>query len=1113
MNTQPANLVFHDRGTFESRSFWQRLLFPAPPRSGLRPDFRSEKKALLSVQNIDLTAEARDNLLRITRDSELLIQAVLAAAAAVVLSRYNDLPAAVLGCSAGEGSGKTLLPVVLTVEPSQSFRTLLLRARQSILDARTHRDYPWRTLVSTGEAPSASAPWSVGVLCETPDSADLDDIDAVIVAELSGGHRRIRIVHDARRFAAPTIAQFGSHIANFLTAALANVDREVDKTSLMDGQERARVLFEWNETGKPLPGTPTFNHLFAQQVARHPGRDALVAGSESWTYDEVDRATERLARRLQSRGCGPGDVVGLCLPASPMRIIALLSVLRAGAAFLPLDPDYPVERLAFMVKDADVRLLLMSRDLQAALGGLGEVIVADPASLIEEVVDESLPHRMAGPDDPAYVIYTSGSTGQPKGVVIGHRGLVNLLVEQIRLFCVEPTNRVLQFASFSFDAAVSEIGMALCSGAALQVAEREDMLPGEPLAGLLQERRISHVTLPPSSLAAMPDVRLPLLRTLIVAGEACPAALVDRWAPGRLFINGYGPTECTVGATFATCESGVARPPIGRLIANTRAYVLSQTGEPQPIGVPGELYLGGVGLALGYLKRPELTAAKFVRDPFSGGPGALLYRTGDLVRWMPDGSLDFVGRIDDQVKLRGYRIEPSEIESAIATHPGVREASVMVRPDGRGEQRLVAFVVARNAATKPDLGDLRQHVGARLPKHMIPQAFVFLDTLPQTPNLKIDRTALARMAINEAQPTAAVMPRDSVELALRKIWERTLGRSPIGVTDNFFELGGYSMLAVRLMAEIEEHLGRRLHVNTLFAAPTIEGLAVALRKEVDAQPWTPIVPLREVGTKPPLWIVHPAGGTTFCYGALALELGDSQPVYTLQAIGMEPGQQPLATVGEMASLYLAAMRRQQTTAPWLLAGWSFGGLVAHEIALRLERAGTPAAFLGLIDTFSPTILPAALRDLDDAQQLVNLFGKDLPLVTDELRSLAPEAQLAHVVELARGANLVPPDFDIDQAGRLLALYKTNATAVFSYRPEPISARVHLFRARTLPPGPAGEVAASATDLGWQAKSGVEVSWLEGDHQSILRSPGAAALAREMAAKIDAALSGRTVARS
>jgi thioesterase domain-containing protein len=594
-----------------------------------------------------------------------------------------------------------------------------------------------------------------------------------------------------------------------------------------------------------------------------------------------------------------------------------------------------------------------------------------------------------------------------------------------------------------------------------------------------------------------------------------PRATFDRvqavFQPPRI-INGYGPTECTVGVTFATCEAGVARPSIGHLIANTRAYVLGASGEPQPVGVPGELHIGGVGLAQGYLKRPELTAAKFVRDPFSDDPAARLYRTGDLVRWLPDGSLDFVGRIDDQVKLRGYRIEPSEIESAIATHAGVREASVIVRPDRRGEPQLVAFVVAREAAARPEIADLRQHVGARLPQHMIPQAFVFLDTLPQTPNLKVDRLALARLTIEEATPTAGVMPRDAVELALQRIWESALERTPIGVTDNFFELGGYSMLAVRLMAEIEEQLGRRLHVNTLFAAPTIEGLAVALREGAEPQPWTPVVSLRDAGRKPPLWIVHPAGGTTFCYGSLAVELGADQPVHTLQAIGMEPGQQPLATVEEMASLYLAGMRRRQPTGPWLLAGWSFGGLVAHEIALRLERDGTPAAFVGLIDTFAPAILPTALRDLDDAQNLVNLFGKDIPLETEALRSLSPEAQLAHVLDLARRADLVPPDFDIDQASRLLALYNANAAAVFSYRPGPLAGRVHLFRARTLPPGPAGAVAESAAELGWQAGGGVEVAWLEGDHQSILRPPGVAALAREIAAGIDAALAGKGPAR-
>lgn len=1098
----PESLVFHDRITIESRSFWQRLLRPPLLRSGLRPDFQASQPIVPASVCVDLAPETRERLTRVTQGSELLRSAVLAAALMVVLSRYNDSPQVMVGC--GTEKAKGLLPLGAAVDPDRSFKQMLLEIRQAIIDGRKYGDYPWRSVLEAQGVLAPPTPWAIGVASTAPDTAELEDIDAMVVASAEQ-QRPVEIAYDATRFLAATIEQFGRHFGVVLTHALADVNAAVGAIPLMDQSERYLTVVEWNQTAKPLPDWPTFDRLFRQQVEAHGEREALAGLGKRLTYAELDRAVTHLAAHLRARGGGRGSVVGICLRPGTLRIVALLAVLRAGAAFLPLDPDYPSDRLRFMMEDARIGLLLKEQNVQAELADLPGTVV-DPASLMEEPAPTFADHIEASPDDPAYVIYTSGSTGRPKGAVLAHRGLVNLVLEQIWLFQVRPDSRVLQFASFSFDAAVSEIGMALCSGAALIVADREEMLPGNPLAELLQNLAISHVTLPPSSLSAMPRVSLPLLRTLVVAGEPCQAGLVERWAPDRLFINGYGPTECTVGVSFAKCEAGVARPSIGKLISNVRGYVLSVDGQPQPIGVPGELHIGGLGVALGYLNRPELTAEKFVRDPFSDDPSLRLYRTGDLVRWLPDGSLDFLGRIDDQVKLRGYRIEPGEIESAIAAHTGVREVCVVVRTDRRGEQQLVAFVVRDNTADGPAPSDLRHHVSNRLPGHMIPQAFVFLDALPQTPNLKVDRAALERLPTEDLAPASrGTMPRDPIEFALQKIWESTLGRSPIGITDNFFELGGYSMLAVRLMAAIEAQLGSRLHVNALFASPTIEGLAVALRTENQPSPLGPVVALSEAGSKPALWIVHPAGGTVFCYAPLVAALGEDQPVYGLQSFGIDAGQRPLENVEAMASAYLSAIRKQKKDGPWLLAGWSFGGLVAHEMAQMLERQGTPAAFVGLIDTFAPAILPTALRDLDDAQNLVNLFGADISLDVAHLRALPAESQLAEVLSAARAADLVAPDFDLENVARLVAVYTANAKAVFDYRPGQLSGRLHLFRAKTFPPGPAGDVAREAPALGWEAKGGVEVSWYDGDHQAILRLPVVAELARAIATRIDTVL--------
>jgi amino acid adenylation domain-containing protein len=1107
VTTAEAKLVFHDRGMVEARGFWQRMLDPLPPRLGIPPDFcRPGAGATAAVQTFPLTPALIAELARITRNSALLTQAVVAAAAAVVIGRYHAVPAVLLGCPAGDADA-SLLPVILAPDPAMSFKAFLLAVRKTLVEARAQQHFPWERLIDADAAP----PFAVAVSAGTP-APPLDALDLSIAADelLSAG--RLRLAYDENRFAAATIDQAGRHLVHVIASALAALDRPLADIAMMDEAERRRVLVEWQ--GAPVePGTPaTLDDLFRQQVRLAPGRWAVAAEGEGLDYAALDGAADALAHALRQAGAGRGCIVGICLPAEASRIAAVLGAIRAGAAFLPLDPDYPPERLAFMAEDTGIAAVVTTPALRARVPVPGLAMV-DPAAVAPA---EPLP-CMTTPADPAYVIYTSGSTGRPKGVVIAHRGLANLITEQIRLFAVTPLSRVLQFASFSFDAAISEIGMALAAGATLALAPREAMIPGPPLAEFLRARAITHVTLPPSSLAAMPEVALPDLATLVVAGEACPAALADRWAPNRRFINGYGPTEYTVGASFAACPPGLARLPIGRPIAGTRAYVLAADGAhapaPQPVGVPGELYLGGVGLALGYLGRPALTAERFIPDHLSGEAGARLYRTGDRVRWRGDGELDFLGRIDDQIKLRGYRIEPGEIEAALAAHPQVGEAAVVLRDDGRGEDQLVAFVTARDGETAAEPQALRRHLEQTLPPHMLPQAFVRLERLPQTPNRKIDRAALRQLRSEETRVLTGLPPRDSIELTLLRIWKKILGRSDIGVTDNFFELGGHSMLAVRLMAAIEEATGCRLEVNTLFAAPNVEGLAAALRRNPGPRAWSPVVPLNAGGSRPPLWLVHPAGGGVLCYGALTAALGAEQPVFGLQQPGSASGQgaptQTPDSVEALAAYYLEALRQHEgagpkLSEPKLIAGWSFGGLVAQAMAQALAAAGTPARFVGLIDTFAPTILPTVLRDLDDAQHLVNLFGADLPLSVEGLRLLAPDARLAHVLELAQARALVPPDFGRDEARRLLDLYRYNAAAVFTCRPKPLAGRLTLIRARTPPRGPAGDAATHPT-LGWEATAGVDVIWIAGDHQAIMRPPGVTDLAAALTRAIDAAL--------
>ncbi|HEV3052104.1 MAG TPA: amino acid adenylation domain-containing protein, partial [Longimicrobium sp.] len=607
----------------------------------------------------------------------------------------------------------------------------------------------------------------------------------------------------------------------------------VDTLPLLPQAERRLVLEVWNGTAAPYPAESCVHELFERQAERAPGATAVVFGDARLDYAELNARANRLAHDLRARGVGPEVRVALCVERGPGMVAAVLAVLKAGGAYVPLDPSYPVDRLRYMLADSAPAVVLTQRAvaqaLDGVLDGLGAgvpVLELDAAAPAWASRPETNPARGGlVPEHPAYVIYTSGSTGRPKGVLVPHRGLCNVAAAQQRAFGVGPDDRVLQFASLSFDAAAFEVVMALASGAALCLAPREELLPGPGLLALLRRHAVTTVTLPPSALAALPVEDLPALRTITVAGEALPAELVERWGALHRLWNLYGPTEATIWSTAAACADPARKPDIGAPIANVRVYVLDAALQPVPVGVPGELYIGGAGVARGYLGRPGLTAERFVADPFGGEPGARLYRTGDLGRWRPDGTIEFLGRNDFQVKIRGFRVELGEIEARLREHPAVREAAVAAREESAGDPRLVAYWAG---GEEVDAEALRAHLGERLPEYMVPAAYVRLETLPLTPNGKLDRKALPSPEGEAFVRHGYEAPVGAVEQALAEVWSEVLGVERVGRGDDFFELGGHSLLVVLAVSRIQQVLELEVDPATVFERPVLKDLAEVL---------------------------------------------------------------------------------------------------------------------------------------------------------------------------------------------------------------------------------------------------------------------------------------------
>ncbi len=1130
--------------------YWERQLAGAPPLLELptdhpRPPRQSFRGA---TERTMLPLELMERVRAVgERESATMFMTLLAAFAAL-LSRYSGKQEVVVASPVANRNRVELerviglfvntLPLRVDLEHDPSFAELVGRVRELALGAFSNQDLPFEQLVERlnperhlSHAPIAQVLFVVQNAVERPvrwpgleqERLQTDrgtaKFDLTFFASETPEGLRLSLEYCTDLFEPATAARMLQHYRVLLEAAVADPERPVGELRLLGAGEEQLVVETWNDTAVryPLERLRCVHELVAEQARLTPEATALAAGATSLTYAQLEAGANRLARRLRELGVGRGVVAAICAERSAEMAVAVLAVLKAGGAYAPIDPHYPDQRIAFMLADTDTPVLLTQRHLVAALPAhRAQVVCLDSDVDLLAPGDEEPVSGGATLDDVAYVIYTSGSTGQPKGVAMSHRPLANLLAWQLDQGrdpgSPPAADRTLQFASLSFDVAFQELFSTWCAGGAVKLIEDEVRRDSEALLAFIREHRVERLFLPFVALHNLCEAAeylgfgCPSLREVITAGEQLKTtdAIREFFArhPDCTLVNQYGPTESHVVTAYAltgTPARWPALPPIGRPIANARIYLLDPHLRPVPIGVPGELYLGGVSLARGYLGRDQLTAERFIADPFSSAAQARMYRTGDLGRYQPDGNIEYLGRADDQVKVRGFRVEPGEIEAALRERPEIREALVVARGDG-GESRLVAYVIGEQGGVAVD--ELRATLRRSLPEYMIPSGFAFLDEFPLTPNGKVDRARLESTPLTEEhQGRALVPPRTETEASLAAIWCKLLAVEEIGVYDNFFELGGHSLMAVRLFSEIERKLDARLPLSSLFETATVAGQATLVERERREEiHWGSLVELRSGNGQLPLFLIGWAGGEVLPYRDLVANLDESLPVFGLRAPGVDGRGEPRATVERLAEHYVNEIRRVQPHGPYRLGGFCFSGLVAYEMARQLLEQGEAISTLALIDAY-PYNPPRRRRAREvgrvqvEALKGVGAVGTRR-WMRDRLAGLRGHAHRALYLKLG------PRAYELLAERRLehrlprrpwnLVLIASNL-ARRRYVPEPLDVRIEFYRAQRAPdPGP--------TPWEGLAAQGVELRQIVAadiDHDGMMHEPHVRMLAREL----------------
>jgi len=1090
--------------------------------------------------SLRLDASLTERLKRLSQQYGATLYMTLLAAWAGVLARLSGQHDIVIGTpTANRGHHEiesligffvNTLALRIDVDDEPTAVELLSRVRQTVLSAQEHQDLPFEQVVEIVQPPrrmdhtplfqvmfawqnNELGEWRLPGLEVQPVEMDYDTVNFDLELNLfEAGNEIVGTLRYATAlFDQQTIQRHLGYLQTMIEAMVENPQNSVTMVDLLSAPERKLLLETWNVT-RDYPERLCIHQLFEEQVERTPEAVALVFEEEALTYAELNQRANRLAHRLIELGVTSEARVAICVERSWATVVGILAILKAGGGYVPLDPAYPRERLAYVLGDAQPALLLAD---EAGRQALGE---AAPAGL--PVLDPNLPlagpahnPRVAlSPQDLAYIIYTSGSTGAPKGVIIEHRQIVRLLDATQPWFAFNGQDAWSLFHSYAFDFSVWEIWGALAYGGRLVIVPHSVARSAPDFLQFLEKHRITVLNQTPNSFRALigaqreSEQRLSALRYVIFGGEALEPSMLKPWYERYAedqprLVNMYGITETTVHVTYrllTVADCAGAGSPIGERIPDLKLYLLDSHAQPVPLGAQGELYVGGAGVARGYLNRPELTAERFLTDPFSATLGARMYRAGDLGRYLPDGSLDFQGRNDHQVKIRGFRIELGEIEAGLLEHAWIREAVVIAREDIPGEKRLVAYVTTTPEGETEELaGRLRAHLGARLPEYMVPAAFVRLQSLPLTHNGKLDRKALPAPDTQAYVRHVYEPPLGELETIVASIWAELLKVERVSRHDHFFELGGHSLLAVQ-MVERAIDCGLRLSVADIFAHPVLAELAGHIAAGVSPAGPDRAIPVRRAGSQPPVFFLPTGTGDHSYVFAIAHGLNTSSPIYALP--WPAPGDPQAMTIEALVERSVAMIRQVQPQGPYRLAGYSSGGILAYAIAQFLLGAGQPVSFLGLVDTVSPGLAPAEFADPKEmllSTLIDQCRPEELPAL-ESLRGRVEALPLPQIIKELAQSGLLPDDpdvrKDVDQEAARWSQRGHFAQAIGDYRPPELPLTLCQFRASEVRPSRASHrfgLDKLPPALGWESvlpAGSIALIPVPGNHSTMMEDP-------------------------